>query len=80
MSEPLSGLLAELPSAELDPLRDERIRARCRARLARMHASVSRAPESPMKITQVWQALIAGLGAAYLAEVIVQALRVAFVP
>lgn len=80
MSEPLIGLLAELPSADLDPLRDERIRMRCRARLARTRASTWPVPRSRMKTTRVWQPLIAALGAAYLAEVIVQALRLAFVP
>jgi hypothetical protein len=78
MSEPLIGLLAALPSAELDPLRDERIRMRCRARLARTRAS--RAPQTPVSAARVWQPLIAALGAAYLADVIVQALRLAFVP
>jgi hypothetical protein len=80
MPEPLTALLAGLPSAELDPVRDERIRMRCRARLARTRASVSRAPGSRAKTTPLWQPLIAVLGVAYLAEVIVLALRAAGVP
>jgi hypothetical protein len=80
MSEPLIALLAELPSAELDPVRDERIRMRCHSRLARTRASGSRAPGSRTKTTQLWQPLIAVLGVAYLAEVIVLALRAVSVP
>jgi hypothetical protein len=74
MSEPLMGLLAELRSAELDAGRDVRIRNRCRAQIARTRTSVSRR-ESQTKGTHVWEPLIAVLGVAYLAEVIVQALR-----
>ena len=77
MSEPMIRLLAELPPAEPDPARAERIRMRCRARLARQaaRASASRVPGPPSRIAQVWQSLIALLGVAYLTEVIIQALR-----
>ena len=80
MSDPLMDLLARLPSTELDRARAEAIRARCHARLARTSAPVLRAPGSQMKTIQVWQPLIAVLGMAYLAEVIVQAVRVSGVP
>lgn len=78
MSEPLMRLLAELPSTELDPVRAERIRRRCRARLARQasRASALRISTPRVKPAQVWQPLVALLGAAYLTEVIVQALRI----
>lgn len=78
MSEPLIRLLAELPPAEPDPARVERIRMECRARLARQaaRASALRAPAPRGRTVQVWQPLIAALGLAYLTEVIVQALRV----
>jgi hypothetical protein len=78
MSEPLSRLLAELPLAEPDSMRAERTRMKCRARLARQasRASVSRGPASRRRALQVWELLIAVLGAAYLTEVIVQALSV----
>jgi hypothetical protein len=77
MSDPLTRLLSELPLAEPDPARAERTRTRCRALLARQasRASASRGPCSGWTV-QVWQLLIAVLGAAYLTEVIVQALSV----
>ena len=77
MPEPLIRLLAELPAAEPDPARAERIRMGCRARLARQapRVSASRGP-ARARTVQVWQPLIAVLGVAYLTEVIVQALRV----
>ena len=77
MSEPLIRLLAELPLAEPDSARAERIRMRCRARLARQ---APRASPSRGRITQVWQPLITILGVAYLTEVIVQALRLYGLP
>ena len=73
MSEPLMQLLAELPPAEPEPARAERIRMRCRARLAR-HAP--REPDSRIQSARVWQPLIAVLGVAYLIGAIVEALRV----
>jgi hypothetical protein len=76
MSDPMIRLLAELPPAEPDPVRAERIRMRCRARLARQVAHASaRAPGPPGRTAQVWQSLIAVLGVVYLTEVIVQAVR-----
>ena len=78
MSDPLIRLLAELPSAEPDPTRAERIRMGCRARLARQATceSAFRSPARRGRTVQVWQPLIVMLGVAYLTEVIVQALRV----
>jgi len=78
MSEPLIPILAKLPSAEPDPARAERIRTRCRARLARQatHASVVRRRATRRSTAQIWQPLIVGLGITYLTAVIVQALRV----
>ena len=75
MSEPLMRLLAGLPTAEPDPARAERIRMRCRAGLARRAADVRGSTDRGDSV-QVWQPLIAVLGAAYLAIVIVQALNV----
>ena len=82
MSDPLIRLLAELPSEEPDPVRAERNRRRCRARLARQtpRASASRAFTLRVMTAQVWQPLIALLGAAYLTDVIVQALRLYGLP
>lgn len=78
MSEPLIRLLAELPSADPDTARAERIRMRCRSRLARQarRASTSSSAVHRGRTVQVWQPLIAVLGAAYLTEVIIEALRV----
>jgi hypothetical protein len=72
MSEPMIRLLAELPTARPDPARAERIRMRCRARLAR---PAPRASASRVFAPRAWQSLIALLGVAYLTEVIIQALR-----
>ena len=82
MSEPLIRLLAELPRAEPDPARVERIRMRCRAQLVRQarRASPPRVTTRREKTLPVWQPLIAVLGIAYLTEVIVQALRVYGLP
>ena len=73
MSEPLMRLLAELPTAELEPERAERIRRSCRARLAR-HAPP--APASTIAFTPFWRLLVALLGAAYLIAAIIEAVRV----
>ena len=82
MSEPLIRLLAELPGAEPDPARSERMRVRCRAQLARQatRASAAHAVVPRGRTVQVWQPLIVVLGVAYLTEVILQALRVYGVP
>jgi hypothetical protein len=79
MSEPLIRLLAELPPAEPDLARAERIRMRCRAQLARQAPRTfasRRGSAREDRTVQVWQPLIAVLGIAYLTEVIVQALGV----
>jgi hypothetical protein len=73
MSEPLMQLLAELPPAEPETARAERIRMGCRARLARQ---APREPGSRIRSAPVWQPLIAVLGVAYLIGAIVEALRV----
>ena len=77
MSERMIRLLANLPPAEPDLARAERIRMRCHARLAPQssRASASSAPSWRGRTAQLWQPLIAILGVAYLTEVIVQALR-----
>jgi hypothetical protein len=82
MSEPLIRLLAELPAAEPDTARSERMRVRCRARLARQapRASASHAAAPRGGTVQVWQPLIVVLGVAYLTEVLLHALRVYGVP
>ncbi len=75
MSEHLTRMLAELPSAEPDGTRTERTRMKCHAVLARRAArgSVSRSTTS-RRTVQVWELLMAALGVAYLTECIVQAI------
>jgi hypothetical protein len=82
MSERLMRLLSELPPAAPDPAQAERIRIRCRARLARQAASARAegVPGPPRKTAQVWSSMIAVLGVAYLTEVITQALRLYRLP
>ena len=77
MCEPLIRLMAELPPVEPDPARAARTRIRCRARLARQ---APRAPASRLRTEKVWQPMIALLGAAYLTEVIVQAVLLYSLP
>ncbi|MGH9256461.1 MAG: hypothetical protein ACRD3C_18025 [Vicinamibacterales bacterium] len=77
MSESMITLLADLPQADPDPRRAERTRIRCHARLARLpRASTASAPSQRGRRAEFWQPLIAVLGVAYVAEAIVQALRV----
>jgi hypothetical protein len=80
MSDGLTRLLAGLPSAEPSLARTERIRRRCRARLGRQASATSRATPRRSGTVPVWQPLILILGAVYLAEVLVQAVRVYRLP
>ena len=82
MPEPLIRLLAELPPAEPDPARAERTRMRCRTRLAQQapRALAAAEPDAPRGTGHVWQPLIALLGAAYLTEVILLAVRLYGLP
>ena len=80
MSEPLMRMLAELPAAEPDPARAERLRMRCRTQLERQAPRASRTSAPRITTGLVWQPLIALLGAAYLTEVIVLALRLYRLP
>jgi hypothetical protein len=72
MSESLMRLLAELPPAELEPERADRIRRRCRARIVR---AAPRAASSRVTFAHVWQPLVAVLGVAYLIGAIIEAVR-----
>lgn len=78
MRDPLIRLLSELPSTAPDRARTEYIRMRCRARLARTQPveSAASAPAARDRTSQLWQPFLATLGVVYLAEVIVEALRV----
>lgn len=75
MADPLMRRLAELPPATADGRRDDEVRRRCHARLAR---EVRRRQESQQTLPSpspiAWQPLVASLAFVYLATVIVQAL------
>ena len=77
MSDPLMRLLAELPQVEPASARSERVRVRCRDRLARQRsrASTVRASFPRIKPADVLQPLIVVLSVAYLTEVVSDALR-----
>jgi hypothetical protein len=74
MKDSLLRQLANLPAAEPDARRTERIRVRCHARLAQRPRSV-RPVRRPRGLARVWRPLAAGLGGVYLTEVIRQVLR-----
>jgi len=74
MTDRLLQMLGDLPSAEPDPLRGARVRARCRSRLERRQQS-TRETSRP-GAARLWQPLVAGLSGIYLVEVIREALRV----
>ena len=77
MSEPLTRL-AELPSAEPDPARAQRVKLRCRTRLGQQapRASASRGIDPGGGTGRIWQPVVVLLGVGYLTEVVIQALRV----
>ena len=77
MSDPLMHTLAKLPTAEPEAARAERIKIKCRARLARQ---APRAVEPRMKSAYVWQPLIAVTAVAYLVGAVVEAVRVYRLP
>jgi hypothetical protein len=78
MSDPLIRRLAELPMAVPDPGRAARLRQRCRATLAHSAQGAAPAPVTAPRhvIARLWPPVVAGLGAAYLAAVILVALAV----
>lgn len=77
MAEPMMHLLAQLPEAGSDPVRAERTRRRCHARLElSSRVTAARGPRPRGRRTQLWQPLVAVMAVAYVAEAIVQALHV----
>ena len=75
MPDTVSRVLAELPSAEPAPARAERTRVRCRVHMERQARPAPRVNTSSDRMAQVWQPIAAVLGAAYMTEAIVEALR-----
>ena len=82
MSESLMRQLTELPPAEPDPARADRIKRRCRAQFVRRASPASRSSSamSRFKSAQLLRPLGALLGVVYMTEVILQALRVYYIP
>lgn len=78
MAEPLMDLLASLPEAAPSPERAARVRRRCRTRLERRARPGSTRPRSAASwpAVQAWRPLVAALGLAYVADVIVTAVGV----
>lgn len=72
MTDPLLRILADLPDAEPDAVRADRLRARCHATLARR---VPRTSTPPASLPRFPVRVVAGLGGLYFSEVIHQALR-----
>lgn len=76
MSDPLQ-LLGTLPAAEPDAARSRRVRQRCHATLARGAAARRAGVDDPRpRWHTTWAAVMAGLGALYVAEVLVLASEV----
>lgn len=75
MPDPLTRL-ADLTAAEPDTARAERVRMRCRARLARQAPRAPVPPAFEAVPGRVWQAVMVVIGVSYMTEVIIQALRV----
>ncbi len=69
MNDPLLRLLENLPHAEPDRRRSERVRARCHAALGR-----SRRRRAQPRSQRVGETVLAALGAIYLLESVHQAL------
>lgn len=72
MSDALMQLLADLPTAEPDRTRAERVRAQCRRRLEPRQPR----PAPAFASTSAWRLFVAGLGAAYFVGAILEAVRV----
>jgi hypothetical protein len=73
MSDALMTRLAELPTAEPDAVRAERIRTRCQRQLAHRTPRTSRPATANAR---AWQPLLAMLGVAYLLAAIAEAVSV----
>ena len=68
MTDPLLRLLDGLPPATLDPVRADRIRARCHAALSRQRSRVIHR----RRTIRHWPHIVAGLGGVYLTAVLHQ--------
>jgi hypothetical protein len=73
MNDSILEALARLPGADSDSQRAERVRARCRARLARSQPAADGARRA--RARQTWERVVLGIGAAYLAGIVQEALH-----
>lgn len=71
MSDRILEMLADLPDAQPNARRADRLKLRCHAALARPQ----RAPRRRRVGARFWEPAMAGLAVAYLTEVVRQALR-----
>jgi len=72
MNESLSRLLGELPLAESDTARSDRLRAQCHTVLANRRPRTA----APQTVRRLWEPVAVGMGCLYFAGVIREALRV----
>jgi hypothetical protein len=76
MADPLIDRLAELRSADPDPVRSARTRERCRTALARRTApSPAPDPQRRRRWPTLWPHAVTILGALYLVQALVLAFR-----
>ena len=72
MTDSLSELLADLPQAEPNAARSDRLRSRCHTVLAKHRPRSSERRAVP----RLWERLVVGLGGLYIAGAIREALQV----
>ena len=72
MNESLSRLLGELPQAESDQARSDRLRSRCHTMLANQRARAA----ARRTARRMWEPVVVAMGCLYFAGVIGEALRV----
>jgi hypothetical protein len=72
MNESLYRSLAELPQAESEQARSDRLRARCHTMLAKQRARAA----APRTVRRLWEPVVVGMGCLYVAGVIREAMQV----
>jgi hypothetical protein len=72
MNESLSRLIGELPRAESDRARADRLRSRCHTLLANQRARAA----ARQAVRRSWEPVVVGMGCLYFAGVLREALRV----
>jgi len=67
--------LRRLPALQPDEVWADRVRARCRAAIARRHLQFERSKRAPFSVRALESALVGGLGLIYLSAIINDVLR-----